>query len=88
VVGRLVLEAESAGVELSALPQSSFTAAHPLLTAEAVADALSAEASVRRREVAGGTGPTAVAEQLEAARLALFPRRETPRGNELVLQAG
>jgi argininosuccinate lyase len=88
VVGRLVLEAESAGVELSALPQSSFTAAHPLLTAEAVADALSAEASVRRREVAGGTGPVAVAEQLEAARLALSPRRETPRGNELVLQAG
>jgi argininosuccinate lyase len=88
VVGRLVLEAESAGVELSALPPASFTAAHPLLTADAVADALSAEASVRRREVAGGTGPTAVAEQLEAARLALFPRRETPRGNELVLQAG
>ena len=88
VVGRLVLEAESRGCELGALPEERFAAAHPCLTSEAVADALSAEASVARREIAGGTGPAAVAEQLEAARLALTPRRETPRGNELVLQAG
>jgi hypothetical protein len=53
-----------------------------------VRDALSAEASVRRREIPGGTGPDSVRQQLEAARLALAPRRETPRANELVLQAG
>jgi argininosuccinate lyase len=87
-VGKLVLEAESQGCELADLPASSFTAAHALFTPADVQDALSAEASVRRREVPGGTGPMAVAEQLEAARQALVPRRDTPRGNELVLQAG
>ncbi|CAA9339541.1 MAG: Argininosuccinate lyase, partial [uncultured Gemmatimonadaceae bacterium] len=60
VVGRLVLEAESRGCELSALPAELFAAAHPCLTSEAVADALSAAASVARREIAGGTGPAAV----------------------------
>ena len=64
-VGALVREAEEGGVELDALPGARFAAAHPAL-ADA-RGALGAEASVRQREVAGGTGPDAVREQLRAA---------------------
>ena len=45
-------------------------------------DALGAEASIALREVIGGTGPKAVAEQLVQARASLMPT-EAPRGNVL-----
>lgn len=69
-VGTLVREAEEAGIELSALPVERFTAAHALFGADA-RDALGVEASLAAREIAGGTGPVAVAAQLEAARASL-----------------
>ncbi|MEO8621895.1 MAG: argininosuccinate lyase, partial [bacterium] len=71
-VGRLVRESEMAGVEMHALPFASFTAAHPLF-ADDVVNALSPEQSVLQRDVEGGTGPSAVRAQLEAARTALLP---------------
>jgi argininosuccinate lyase len=70
VVGRLVREAEEAGVELSALPASSFRAAHPAFGDDAL-QALEPERSLARRDLPGGTGPRAVSEQLRAARAAL-----------------
>ena len=69
-VGKLVRDAEEAGVEIDALSLTSFSAAHHLLDADAKA-ALSAERSVAHREVAGGTGPSAVRAQIEAAKAAL-----------------
>ena len=65
-VGALVREAEEGGVELDALGDDRFGAAHPALAG--AREALGAESSVRQREVAGGTGPDAVREQLRAAR--------------------
>jgi argininosuccinate lyase len=83
-VGTLVRQAEEQGIELDALPHAAFAAAHPLF-GDDVLDALSARSSVAHREAVGGTGPAAVRAQLDAARLALNPPRETPaRGNELV----
>ncbi|GAC1650328.1 MAG: argininosuccinate lyase [Gemmatimonadaceae bacterium] len=84
-VGGLVRMSEAGGIELYALPLSSFTAAHPLFGAD-VFDALSPERSVELREVEGGTGPRAVRAQLEAARSALRGV-ELSRGNELDLRA-
>ncbi len=66
-VGRLVREAEEAGVELDALPRSSFRQAHPIFGDDAMA-ALRPEQSLARRNLAGGTGPDAVAAQLDLAR--------------------
>jgi argininosuccinate lyase len=73
-VGKLVREAEEAGVELDALPQSSFASAHASFGPD-VRDALQPERSLARRNLAGGTGPDAVREQLAAAVAAL---RQTP----------
>lgn len=72
-VGRLVREAEETGTELDQLPFTSFAAAHALFTAD-VYEALSAAASVARRDVPGATGPTAVQDQLSAARMAVGSR--------------
>jgi argininosuccinate lyase len=69
-VGRLVREAEEAGIEMTALPFASFAAAHPAFAADVMAE-LEARASLGHREIAGGTGPAAVAAQLEAARVAV-----------------
>ncbi len=69
-VGHLVREAESLGVELDALPDASFGAAHRLFGPDA-RDALSPERSVEHREVAGGTGAAAVKAQLAEARAAI-----------------
>jgi argininosuccinate lyase len=69
-VGRLVREAEDAGVDLSALPFSSFQAAHPSF-AEDVLEELSPERTLRHRNLPGGTAPAAVSAQLAAAKLAL-----------------
>jgi len=66
-VGSLVREAEEAGIELDALPVERFTAAHAAFGSDA-RDALGAEASLAAREIEGGTGPRAVAEQLAKAR--------------------
>lgn len=85
-VGRLVRESEQLGIELQALPPSAFAAAHALF-GEDVTDALSAQASVERREVEGGTGPRAVRAQLDSAIASLSPGGELARGNELSLRA-
>ena len=85
-VGSLVRKAEEAGVELNELPLATFAAAHSAFGAD-VQDALSAQASVDRREVEGGTGPRAVRAQLEAATSSLAQGGEVPRGNELSLRA-
>jgi len=69
-VGKLVREAEAAGVELDALPQASFASAHPSFGAD-VLDALQPERSLARRNLTGGTGPDAVREQMTAAIAAL-----------------
>ena len=66
-VGRLVREAEDAGVDLSALPFSSFQSAHASF-AEDVLEELSPERTLRHRNLPGGTAPDAVFEQLAAAK--------------------
>jgi len=86
-VGRLVRESEEAKVELSELPFASYAAAHPLFERD-VFEALSAAASVARRDVVGGTGPTAVRSQIEAAHLALRGGRESGRGNDVQMWVG
>jgi argininosuccinate lyase len=82
-VGKLVRQAEERRCEMTELPQAAFTAAHALF-GDDVYEALGARASIGHREVVGGTGPEAVAEQLEAARRALIPAAEVPgRANAL-----
>jgi len=85
-VGQLVRQAEETGIELHALPMSVFTGAHPAFGPD-VRDALSAQASVERREVDGGTGPRAVRAQLDAAIASLVQGGEPARGNELSIRA-
>jgi argininosuccinate lyase len=70
-VGHLVRLAEERGCELGALSAADFSAAHKLFGAD-VADALSPRSSVTHRDVPGGTGPRAVAEQIKNARAALL----------------
>jgi argininosuccinate lyase len=81
-VGQLVRESLDTETELSALPFSSFERAHAAFGRD-VFDALSATASIERRGVAGGTAPTAVRAQLDAARASLRPSWDVTRGNEL-----
>jgi argininosuccinate lyase len=69
-VGRLVREAEQAEVELNELPVAQVRAAHALF-GDDVMDALGIEASLAARNVDGGTGPEAVARQVEMARACL-----------------
>jgi argininosuccinate lyase len=85
-IGSLIRESERDGCELEALPLSSFKAAHRLF-GDDVLDWLEPTVSVARREVPGGTGPSAVAAQIQAAREALRPETEIARGNELILRA-
>ncbi|HJP61420.1 MAG TPA: argininosuccinate lyase [Gemmatimonadaceae bacterium] len=85
-IGSLIRESEREGCELDALPLSSFKAAHRLFGDDAL-DWLEPTISVARREVPGGTGPSAVAAQIQAAREALRPETEIARGNELILRA-
>lgn len=86
-VGSLVRQAEAESCELHDLTVESFIAAHPLF-GEDVYQWLDPVSSVARRNIPGGTGPDAVRTQLEAAQAAIRPVRDTPRGNELSLQAG
>lgn len=69
-VGRLVREAEESGRELDKLPFSSFEAAHPAF-AEDVLEDLDAERSLSHRELPGGTGFSAVRDQILAAKDAI-----------------
>lgn len=86
-VGSLIRQAEAESCELHGLTVESFAAAHPLF-GEDVYQWLDPVSSVGRRNIPGGTGPDAVRTQLEAARAAIRPVRDTPRGNELSLQVG
>jgi argininosuccinate lyase len=85
-IGSLIRESEREECELDALPISSFKKAHSLF-GDDVLDWLEPSRSVARRDVPGGTGPTAVSAQIRAAREALWPAAEIARGNELVLRA-
>ncbi|HXT18125.1 MAG TPA: argininosuccinate lyase [Gemmatimonadaceae bacterium] len=69
-VGGLIRRCEREKAELHTLPLAAFTEAHPLFEQD-VFGALSALASVEQREVDGGTGPSSVRAQLEAAQRAL-----------------
>lgn len=69
-VGRLVREAEESGVDLSALPFSSFAAAHAAFSEDVLAE-LTPERSLSHRNIDGGTGLDSVGRQLVAARGAL-----------------
>jgi argininosuccinate lyase len=75
-VGMLVREAEEAGIELDALPSARFTTAHHLFGDDAKAS-LGADASLAAREIQGGTGPQAVATQLDAARARIASARSS-----------
>ena len=85
-IGSLIRESEREGYELDGLPLASFKAAHSLF-GDDVLDWLDPTRSVARRDVPGGTGPTALAAQLRFAREALRPATDAARGNELVLRA-
>jgi argininosuccinate lyase len=82
-VGALVRESERRGVEMHALPFTSFVSAHPSFGSD-VYEALDSSRSVAQREVEGGTGPAAVRAQLEAARAALLPP-PTPRSSNVAV---
>lgn len=85
-IGALIRESEHDGCDLDGLRLASFKAAHSLFGDDAL-DWLEPARSVARRDVPGGTGPTAVRAQLRSAREALRPPAEAARGNELVLRA-
>ncbi|MBI3791660.1 MAG: argininosuccinate lyase [Gemmatimonadetes bacterium] len=70
-VGRVVRAAEERGVELNALPAEVLASGHALFTTASVAAALSPDASVNRRAVAGGTAFSSVRAQLMQARDAI-----------------
>jgi argininosuccinate lyase len=71
-VGSLIREAEGRGCELGALPADSFTAANSLFGTDVI-DWLDPVQSVARRGVPGGTAPSSVRAQLEAAASAIKP---------------
>ena len=66
-VGRLVREAEELGVEMTALPFESFSAAHVAFERDVLHELLP-ESSLAHRELPGGTGLAAVRAQLESAK--------------------
>jgi len=80
-VGSLIRASEETGIDLADFPTERFTETHALFGPD-TRQALGAEASLAMREVIGGTGPKAVAEQLVAAKASLQPL-DAPRGNEL-----
>lgn len=69
VVGKLVRESEVTGIDLNMMPYKTFGDAHPQFDQD-VFEWLSAIASVERRSVPGGTGLSAVRDQLEVAKQA------------------
>jgi len=70
VVGTLVRNSETTGVDMNQIPFTVYAAAHSSFEKD-VFDWLSPDASVARRNVTGGTGPEAVDEQIAAAHAAL-----------------
>jgi argininosuccinate lyase len=85
-VGTLIRVADAQGLELHELPFAEFATAHPDFGID-VFESLSPRRSVERRDLTGGTGPNALQAQLEAARAAMAPARDTPRGNGVVIGA-
>jgi argininosuccinate lyase len=83
-VGVLIRMADAQGVELHELPFAEYATVHPDFAID-VFESLSPRRSVERRNIEGGTGPDALRVQLVAARAALAPPRETPRGNGVVI---
>ncbi len=77
-VGSLVRQAEEQKVELHELPLSAFKAAHAMFGDDTL-DALSAQASVDRRSVPGGTAVSAVRTQIDAAEASLTDRLGSSR---------
>ncbi len=69
-VGKLVREAEEQGIELTALPWSTFQAASPAFEPDVLSELLP-ETSVAHRSAAGGTAAGAVSAQIKAARARL-----------------
>jgi argininosuccinate lyase len=65
-VGKLVRQAEEAGVELQRLPLSDYRTCSPLFDEDA--RAIDVSASLRARDVAGGTAPRQVSAALRRAR--------------------
>ncbi len=66
-VGRLVREAEEAGIEMTELPVERFKAAHPAFEADVLRE-LDPATSLEHRELPGGTGLASVRAQLASAR--------------------
>jgi argininosuccinate lyase len=79
IVGRLVRESEERSCELHELPAASFKGAHASF-GEGVQDLLSAQSSVERRNVEGGTAPEAVQAQLDGARASRRVPSDIARG--------
>ncbi|NWF68635.1 MAG: argininosuccinate lyase [Chloroflexi bacterium] len=70
VVGQAVRAAQAAAARLSQLPLDSLRQLSPLF-AEDVREVFDFDAAVARRSAAGGTAPSAVAQQIEAAKALL-----------------
>jgi argininosuccinate lyase len=68
IVGGLVREAEAKGVELHALPEATFVAAHPALASKERAAALDPALAVERRSLVGGPARSAVTAAIADAR--------------------
>jgi argininosuccinate lyase len=68
VVGGLVREAETRGVQLGELPADVLGAAHPSLGSPEVRSALDPEAAVERRRLVGGPAKERVLAEIEDAR--------------------
>jgi len=68
VVGALVREAETRGVQIGELPADVLVAAHPALTGPELALALDPEAAVERRSLVGGPAKARVSSAIAEAR--------------------
>ncbi len=79
VVGALVREADTRGVELGELPESALVAAHPLLTGPELKSALDPEAAVERRALVGGPAKVRVQAAILSARVSGRHRRTGER---------
>ena len=69
-VGRVVRRAQELGVSLDGLPLAEFQAIHPAFGQD-IHKVFDFQAAVARRGLPGGTGPDAVARQLQQARQAM-----------------
>jgi argininosuccinate lyase len=68
IVGGLVREAETRGLQLGDLPREILAAAHPVLAEPAVEQALDPRAAVERRQLIGGPAKVRVRAEISAAR--------------------